>query len=186
MRKKIDIIEVEKHYSMTEDGLLWSKIKNRWMKPQKNSVGYVYYYISFGVDSPCWVFAHTLVALKYIGDPPSDKHEIDHLDDNRMNNYYGNLRWVTHSQNVKKGFDRGRKGYWLGMHKNPASLETKMLMANAKKKAVVYEKNGHVSIYDSIEMASVELGTYRKKIYLCIKGGKRFDGGDLSFQQESL
>jgi hypothetical protein len=130
-------------YTITEDGLVYSHIRKRWLKPQRNNCEYIHYHIKgFG-----WIFAHTLVAYKYLGPPPDPRMEINHIDGNRMNNHYLNLEWVTHSQNISKAYVSGRKAYWLGRHYPPHSLETRMKMANAKMKKVSY--NGQ--IYDSIQ-----------------------------------
>jgi hypothetical protein len=189
MRKAyyLDIDEIEKYYTITEDGMVWSKGKGRWLKPRINVCGYVFYSISLGVgDHALGAFAHTLVALKYIGKPPTDRHEISHEDDNKMNNHYSNLSWLTHSENILGSYARGRRGWWLGRNKPPFSLGTKLRMANAKKKPVRYTLNGHDSIFDSIETASKELGTYRKKIYSCIKEDKMFNGGWFSFVEDDI
>jgi hypothetical protein len=42
---------------------------------------------------------HRLVALAFIGEQPTDLHEIAHLDGDRGNNHYSNLAWKTHKDN---------------------------------------------------------------------------------------
>ena len=101
-----------------------------------------------------------------------------------MNNHYSNLRWRTHSENIRCSYDRGRRGYWLGRSKAPLSLETKLKMANAKNKRVKYEMGDSSIVFNSIEEASSGLNTYRKMIYLRIKDGKPFREGRLSFVED--
>lgn len=183
----IDIDEISKYYVITEDGRVYSKIRNRWLKPRVNLNGYVFYSICcqgsrYGVLG---AFAHTLVALKYLGNPPSEKHEVDHIDNDRGNNHYTNLQWVTHSQNMLKAYrDDGRHSYWLGKKKGALDILTRMKMANAKKKRVQYVLGDSSIVFDSIEEASSGLNTYRKKIYLCIRDSRPFRGGMLSFVQD--
>jgi len=188
MRKAlmIDITEIEKYYTITEDGMVYSKIRQRWLKPQLNSYNYIWYSLSYGFPCTSFVFAHTLVALKYIGKPPTEKHEIDHIDGNRENNHYTNLRWLTHSQNILNSYKMGRRGTWFGKKRPSPSLETRIKMSNAKNKRVVYEIEDKRIIYVSIEEASSGLGTYRKMIYNRIKDGKLFKGGTLSFAKEEI
>lgn len=180
----IDIDEVSKYYVITEDGRVYSKRRDRWLKPRVNLNGYVFYSICCQGDryGVLGAFAHTLVALKYIGKPPTEKHEVDHIDNDRGNNHYTNLQWVTHSQNQLKAFrEDGRKSYWLGKKKGALDILTRMKMANAKKKRVQYVLRDSSIVFGSIEEASSGLNTYRRKIYNCIKNGRPFHGGVLSF-----
>jgi hypothetical protein len=50
---------------------------------------------------------HRLVALAFIGDPPSPSHQVAHYDGNRANNHYSNLRYATAAENTA---DKRRHG----------------------------------------------------------------------------
>lgn len=50
---------------------------------------------------------HRLVAASFIGEQPTDHHEVAHNDGDRTNNKPGNLRWVLHVENMR---DRDRHG----------------------------------------------------------------------------
>jgi hypothetical protein len=43
---------------------------------------------------------HRLVALAFLGAPPSPRHLVAHNDGSRDNNYWRNLRWATQRENV--------------------------------------------------------------------------------------
>jgi hypothetical protein len=169
MRNYIDINEVLKLYDITEDGFLYSHFKKRWLKPLTNNCGYIFYLIN---PYRKMAFAHTLVALKYIGPPPTEKHEINHIDEDRRNNHYKNLEWVTHSQNILAAFKNGRIPYWQGRTKPSPTLETRLLMANAKKKRVGY--NGRV--YESIQDLADSLPMNRRTISTALNQGKLLKG----------
>lgn len=43
---------------------------------------------------------HRIVATAFLGEPPTDKHVVDHIDTNKQNNRPENLRWVTRLENI--------------------------------------------------------------------------------------
>jgi len=59
------------------------------------------------------ISVHKLVALHFIPNPLR-KPEINHMDGNKLNNYFGNLEWCTRSENIQHSYDIGlqisRKG----------------------------------------------------------------------------
>ena len=44
---------------------------------------------------------HRLVALAFLGPPPSSRHLVAHNDGIRTNNTVGNLRWATQAENLR-------------------------------------------------------------------------------------
>lgn len=50
---------------------------------------------------------HQLVLITFIG-YPSDiaKNQVDHLDNNGLNNHISNLEWVTPTENIQRSFER--------------------------------------------------------------------------------
>lgn len=46
------------------------------------------------------LYVHRLVA-KYFIENPADRNEVNHKDGNKLNNYYENLEWCTHGENMK-------------------------------------------------------------------------------------
>ncbi len=56
------------------------------------------------------VSVHRMVAKHFIyNDDPINKIKVDHIDENKINNVYTNLRWSTSSQNFR---------YWFENHKH--------------------------------------------------------------------
>lgn len=58
---------------------------------------------------------HRLVALAFLGPPPTDRHEVRHLDGDPTNNNVSNLAWGTPEENHA---DQIRHGRW----KQPPTL----------------------------------------------------------------
>lgn len=48
------------------------------------------------------VRVHRIVAMAFLGEPPTKEHVVDHIDTNRKNNRPENLRWLTRLENVLK------------------------------------------------------------------------------------
>lgn len=72
------------------------------LKPKPHQRGYVRYTLS-GHD----VLAHRIVALAFIGAPPSSRHQVAHEDGTRTNNHWTNLAWKLPVDNQA---DRKRHG----------------------------------------------------------------------------
>lgn len=43
---------------------------------------------------------HRIVAFAFISQPPTEKHQVNHIDGNKVNNHISNLEWVTASYNM--------------------------------------------------------------------------------------
>ena len=69
------------------------------LKPYKINSGY--YCIKLWLSNVSKSFLiHRLVA-EYFIDNPNNNPNVDHIDSNRLNNHYSNLRWVTQLENIK-------------------------------------------------------------------------------------
>jgi len=62
------------------------------------------YYLSVRVGNKSFL-VHRLVCMAFHGEPPSEKHEVLHLDYQQSNNIPSNLKWGTHAENM--AMDRG-------------------------------------------------------------------------------
>lgn len=166
MREFIDIQDIERYYQIEEDGKVYSLRKDRYLTPQFNGCGYIMYYID---GRP--IFSHRLVAEKYISKKPVGC-EINHIDGNKLNNYYTNLEWVTHSENIKKSYELGRVSHFKGVKRGPHSEECKFKMSERKKKRILVDGVE----YRSIEEALIVLGTYRRRFNHLLNKGNIING----------
>lgn len=92
----IDIIGFEGEYAISEYGEVWSYKTNRYLKPCFDKDGYKKVTLSKqGVEKQ--YFVHRLVATMYVKNL-DNKETVDHIDGNKTNNYYLNLRWATHKE----------------------------------------------------------------------------------------
>ena len=71
-----------------------------------DSVGYY----ATGLNSKLYR-VHQLVAMAFLGHKPNGHEKvIDHIDDNKLNNYVGNLRLVSNRENIRKSYRNNSKG----------------------------------------------------------------------------
>lgn len=122
-------------YEVSEDGYVRLKVKTRTrmeghvLKGHLNQ-GYRLYKMVNDYDEKVVISAHRLVALAFIGDPPSDVHQVAHGDGNRLNNHYKNLRWATAQENTN---DKFKHGTVLSGSENPRALLTEEQVRKIRK-----------------------------------------------------
>ena len=91
-------IEGYPNYLIYDDGRVYSKRSNKFMKPCKNKYGYLVVNLSKN-NKGKKIFIHRLIALYYIPNP-DNKETVDHIDRNKLNNSISNLRWATMSEQM--------------------------------------------------------------------------------------
>lgn len=83
-------------------------VRNIEANKSLNNAGYQVVNTSYGLK-----LVHRLVAEAWLQPGLADllTLEVDHIDNNKQNNHYTNLRFITHAENVKKS--------WSVNHKTP-------------------------------------------------------------------
>ena len=105
-------------YSVSSDGRVRSNphvvvmkngarktVSGRELRPGKVGAGY----LRVGLLNKNPAYVHSLVARAFLGDP-GEGYEVNHKDENKLNNSADNLEWVTHKQNCSYGTRNERSG----------------------------------------------------------------------------
>lgn len=88
-------------YCITPDGQVYSKRYNRFLKASLTRQGY----LRVNLRKDCKThtrYIHRLVAEAYLPNP-NGYNEVNHIDENKLNNCKDNLEWVNHQQNMTHG-----------------------------------------------------------------------------------
>lgn len=101
--KHINKLSFDDKYEICKDGRIYSKVRNKYLKPGINNNGYMY--INDGNKN---YLVHRLVAEKYIPNP-NNYNQINHKDEDKTNNNVDNLEWCDAKYNMKYSF--GKKVY---------------------------------------------------------------------------
>lgn len=102
------VIKGYENYGIDEAGQVYNMNTGRTLKPSVGAGGY--YRVNLrkdGKTKTCYV--HRLVAEAFVPNPQGLR-EVNHKDENKLNNCADNLEWVSHSQNINYATCQQRKG----------------------------------------------------------------------------
>ena len=100
------------NYEINENGIVRSKRTKKPMSTFSNKNFYVRVNLSVK-GKKVKPLVHVLVANTFV-DNPYQLKEVDHINDQRDDNRSCNLRFVTHSENVKKSWINRRRNMLKG------------------------------------------------------------------------
>lgn len=155
-----DVPDYEGYYEISNTGLIRSK--NGLRKLQINYHGY--YYIKLcknGVHKKFQV--HRLVGKTFIPNP-HNLPEINHKDENPLNNNVENLEWCDRTYNNNYGTRNARAG--IGISK-----------ANSKKVMRFDRKGNYIDTFESVKKAAEYLGIHYSSIVGCARHKRPSAGG---------
>lgn len=113
------------YYTINEYGTIYNHHTNRYITPTLDRHGYfqVKLYVDDTNKKRASYLVHRLVATTYLDfdvnnlykGKYSNNFTVDHIDGNKTNNYYKNLRWITLLENCneakKMGWNNPEAGY---------------------------------------------------------------------------
>lgn len=99
--KEVTCIYKNETYSVRDNGSVLRHPKtDKKPRPTDNKWTFGKYNDKTGYAEIAGERVHRIVAIAFIGSPPSPQHVVDHIDTNRRNNRPENLRWVTKLENI--------------------------------------------------------------------------------------
>lgn len=94
-------------YLVSDDGRVLNKNGTAWLRPAVNTNGYLGVCLSDSGQVRTWL-VHRIVALTFLGTPPTPRHEVAHDDGDKHNNAASNLAWRTRAENEADKIRHGR------------------------------------------------------------------------------
>ena len=163
-----DIEGYEGLYKVSNHGEVWSVRKQGLLK--KNDGEKNYYRVTLSKNKKKKQFnIHRLVATHFI-DNPFKKPCVNHLDENKTNNHYSNLEWVTHKENSNWGTRNNRiKESLKHSPKWESYTKRRINKGNSKPIVGVNIDNGEIVEFPSIREASRN-GYHESNVWMCING----------------
>lgn len=102
------------------------------------------------------------MALAFIPNHDVKKVEVNHKDENKLNNNYTNLEWCTHQYNMNYGTIRERTRKTI--------IANQMKNGKARPILQISLDGDIINEYPSIHQAELELNASRGNITKCLKG----------------
>lgn len=141
-------------YQISNYGNVYSLINNVQLKGVNNGNGYLRVKLNERL-----FYIHRLVAMAFIPNPKGYK-EINHKDENKLNNNADNLEWCSHKYNMIFG------------------TRNKRAIDNTKKSVIQYTMSGkYVCSYNSIVEAAGKMSISKGNIVSVLKGNRKSAGG---------
>ena len=160
--RQVDIKGWER-YQITDDGRVWSKITNRWMKLKPTEDGYLRVQLCGEHGERRQVCVHRLVAEAFIPNP-DNLPQVNHKDEDKTRNVVDNLEWCSSQYNNTYN-DRHLKCAW--------KVKLSNTIANGKP-INQYTLDGElVATYPSAWEASRQTGFTKQGIMIACHGGQR-------------
>lgn len=102
-----DIKGFEGRYTISNLGIVRSRLTNKIMKPNITKFGYARVNLRKAKSREYKsYFIHRLVAMHFL-DNPNNLPEVNHKDCNRLNNIVTNLEWISKEDNIRHSFIYG-------------------------------------------------------------------------------
>lgn len=160
------------------DGRVFS-YKSRILKPRLNK-GYLYINIARGGKGNMFK-VHRIVAQAFIPNP-ENKPCVDHINTIRTDNRVENLRWVTHSENMRNELTRRKASEMMRSWLTDKMLQRKKEIGKSIRKVYQFDLNGSlIAEFSSLSDAARAVGVDLSSISQCCnhKRGYNHAGGYL-------
>ena len=163
------VIEINKNYSVDENGNVKNNKRNRLISQYNNKAGRGYMYVCLynGHIKQGAYGVHRLVAMAFIPNP-RNLSQVNHKDGDTKNNNVSNLEWVSPLENV---IHASRVLKVMTGYKKATERKSKPV------KQIDMKTNELAAIYKSVNEASRQTGVQTSYISNCATGKQKYAKG---------
>lgn len=152
-------------YFVSKEGEIWSEKSHRILKPVRANNGYAHIEL-FSRNGGKIFLIHRIVANVFIPNP-ENKPQVNHIDEDKMNNAVSNLEWVTAKENMSHGTRLQRQKASTD-YKSPSRVSAARENGKARRKSVCQFFDGKLmKIYPSAKAAAIENNLNHSHICEC-------------------
>lgn len=155
-----------KKYEIFDDGRIWSYSHNKWIKPQINQKGYFRVHLSDNNNNIKSYLLHRVVYEACTQQPIPEGFDINHINENKIDNRFENLNLMTHKENINFGTHNERVS--KGNTNNPI----------ISKQVAQYDLEGNlINVFPSTSEVQRQLGFETSGISRCCNGKNKSSYG---------
>ena len=161
-------------YEVFDDGRIWSYNTNRFLKPRTITNGYKQVGLIDNEGKRKWYLVHRVVYEVFSGEQIPEGMQINHISEDKTENFFDNLELMTPKQNNNFGTRNERISK---SNKNNQKL-SKALTNNPKRsKAVCAYKDGKIVMTFPSTMEAGRNGFNNRHISECCRGERKTHKG---------
>lgn len=157
-------------YMVSDSGDVYSIAKNRVLKHAISKFGYARVPLRNDAGEKHTIMVHRLVASAFLSNP-DNLPQVNHINENRLDNRLENLEWCSPSYNINYGSRNEKVRQKLRKFKEQ-SVARKVEQIDANTGDVV-------KTWTSLREIERELGFAHGNIYACCTGKRKTRGGYL-------
>lgn len=151
------------NYQITNDGKVYSIIKNRWLRNKRTICGHITHSLYNTISNQRKTYSTpNLIALTYINNPNPENNMVGYKDYNRQNITQDNLQWTSRSENTI----RNNKNNPQWPDQNTIKYKTNGTM----KRIEVYQWGKYLKTYESVKLLCEGIKINRDKYNRIVNG----------------